>query len=39
MPPEETNGRILVGEFADVEKPELSSQLQELRESFREEGA
>jgi len=39
MPLEDTKGRILVGEFADVEKPELSSQLEELRERLREEVA
>lgn len=35
MTPKETRGRILVGEFTDVEKPELSSQLEDLRERFR----
>ena len=36
MSPEELTGRILVGEFCDINKPELSTQWDELRASLAE---
>ncbi len=39
IPPEEAIGRLLVGEFVDTDKPELCSQLKELRGRLGEAGA